>query len=402
MTGIATLARDYECGTRSAYTRGCRCPECREANRERERQRVRRVRAARADVTPSGPPIASTMRRGGRDVRILRCPGVNGATCVVPGAAWLKGQDVCTACVCRATVWDGLVPPDRAREHMRALSAVGYKAVGDACDVGYTTLTRIISGSPTPIRARIERAILGVDTGAMADGAAVDATETNAQIAALRARGFTLRHLARLLGYAANASCCQIGTKPRTSVATRAKVARLVARVERGEVVPQRAAVEAPEERAFLTMLLDRGVNHRWLTERLGFHVQRSTRRMMVENAAAVRALRDEFESLRREGTERPDGWESAPSAITAAFGFGGGWSWGGTSPGGRRRKAPKPKPPPKVRAPAMADEERRRRCREAARVRRAALGVEAVREQNNRDARRMRARRAAAQQAAA
>lgn len=297
-TRIADLqARGAEHGTRSRYVLGCRCDACRAANTAHARERQRAIVEAAPTVTPSGPPIEGTIERGGRTHRILRCPGAEGASCVAEPATWLRGKDVCRACVARATVWDGLVDPKRARKHLRKLSrrGVGAHAVADASDVPRTTLRRILDEDGA-IRASTERRILAVDEGARADGAAVDAKRPNARLAGLRARGFTLRQLGELLGCNGLA---QYGGRARMRASTALRIERLWRRVERGEVQPERAFVDAAPERAWLAEMLERGMPAWYLAERLGFVVRgRERGYMRPEHVLAVRALRDEIEGL--------------------------------------------------------------------------------------------------------
>jgi hypothetical protein len=385
MARPAIIAPREDHGTRVCYVGGCRCDDCLRANRDHYRERQRRMVELAAEVRPSGPPLPGTLLREGREIRVLRCPGANGAACV-RGGTWLRGQSstgVCGVCVERATVWDGLVSPERARAHLMQLrrAGVGYKAVAAACDVSASTLTEILD-RVGPIRASTERRILAVDTGARADGARIDAKKTNRLIAEILAKGFTRRHVATLIGYSSKATALQVGKGKRVTASTAARVAKLARRIERGEVQPVRATADATAERAWLVGLLDRGVDARWLSARLGFFVQRSsTGRMKHANLAAVRAFRAELEELAREGTGMPEGWESArTSGITAAFGFEGGWSWSYGSSGGKRKKRAKPKPVPKPPREKLSDDERRRRSAERMRARRAKMDPEALR----------------------
>jgi hypothetical protein len=388
------------CGTRSGYVAGCRCRACRDANRDRYRERHARMAEGAAEVLPSGPPIAGTMKRGGRIVSVLRCPGANGSPCVREGRAWLKGREVCGACVERVTVWDGLVPVARAQAHLRALSAkgVGYKAVSAASDVARSVLARVLTGEGV-IRASSERRILAVDDGARADGALVDGARVREIIAALRARGFSCRQIARARGVHESEVSAQ-ARRPRSTAATVAAYERVLRRVERGDLTPQRTVETALEERALLRSLLDRGVPAAALSERLGFHVKRSTRGMRPQNAAAVRALRDELETMRREGLGLPDGWETASSgaigAIAGAFGFAEGWSVGGLSRGEATPKRPRKRVTLRAGRKLEADRQRQRE-------RRAAMTVQARRAEwlRAQHARRARLRAAAVQEAA-
>jgi hypothetical protein len=196
-------------------------------------------------------------------------------------------------------------------------------------------LQRVLANAPgEAIRASVERRILAVDAGARADGALVPAASTNRKLAALVARGFTKAHLAELLG--AESPALQLGDRARVTLATRARVERLWRKVARGEVTPRHdGPVPAPEERAWLLALLDKGVTADWLSGRLGFIARRADcagetpAAMWPANAAAVRALRAELEQLVREGAGLPDDWqfpESARRALVAGFGFEGGY----------------------------------------------------------------------------
>lgn len=337
-----------------------------------------------AEVRPSGAPLEGTMERGGRTVSVLRCPGANGSPCVREGGAWLKGREVCGACIERATVWDGRVPVTRVRAHLQALSArgIGYKAVSAASDVAPSVLARVLAGEGT-IRASTERRILSVDDGARADGALVDGARVREIIASLRSRGFTQDHLARVLGVHATAVSAH-ARRELTTAATAQAYERVLRRVERGELAPERFHVDATAERDFLNGLLERGVPAALLSERLGFRVQRSTRtRMIPQNAASVRELRAELDEMRREGAGMPDGWELAGSgpvgAIAAAFGFAAeGWNRGWMT-GGLSRGAAAPKKRRKRRIKLTA-EQKRERQRKWQRDRRAAMSVEARR----------------------
>lgn len=334
----------YEHGTRARYVAGCRCDACRGANRTRYRERMAAMREAATSVAPSAPPIEGTMRRGGRDVRVLRCPGANGRACVVEGGAWLRGATVCGRCVERVTVWDGAVPVARARAHMMRLrrAGVGYRAVSAACDVATSVLGRVLAGEGT-IRASTERRILAVDAGARADHAVLcgpAVVRANRLLAAMRERGFTLRHLAILLGYRTGATSPQLGHRARMTAATRARIERLWSRIERGDVLPMRAHVDAVTERAWLRSLLDAGVPARWLSQRIGVTVSRQSTAgdapMRPATREAVRRFRAELDELRRDGLGLPDDWQ-APTSVGQTIAMLE-WSAGGFHAAGRRR----------------------------------------------------------------
>lgn len=164
-----------------------------------------RARAAAADVVPSGPPVVSTLVRGGRTYRILRCPGAGGAACV-RGGTWLRysGRRVCLACVVRSEVWNGLVPSTRARAHLRRLAraGVGRRTIADVSGVAQASILEIRLGRRTQIRRNTEAALLRVTSEAMVGRRLVPAAKTWYRLRSLLEQGFTRRELARRLGYA--------------------------------------------------------------------------------------------------------------------------------------------------------------------------------------------------------
>lgn len=139
------LAANRPHGDRLRYMAGCRCTECRGANTAYERQRVQ-------------------ARKAGD--------------------------------------WNGFVPAAAARAHMAELSraGVGRRSVCDVSGVADSILTEIVAGRKTRIRARTERAILGVTVAAAADHALTDARPSWRLIDELLADGYTKAHLARELG----------------------------------------------------------------------------------------------------------------------------------------------------------------------------------------------------------
>lgn len=219
---------------------GCRCDACKSANVRHYHERQRKIAEQESEVRPSGPPIPGTLIRAGRVYKILRCPGANGKRCVVKGKAWLRGAEVCRLCVARATVWDGLVPADRARKHLLDLQAkgVGTRSIAAACSVGRTALKKILDGKEK-IRFGTEKQILSVNAAALADGAPVDATEANQLITAMLLRGFKKNELARLLGSTAKTPSLQLGEEPTMTLANSEKVKRLARKIESGDVAPK-------------------------------------------------------------------------------------------------------------------------------------------------------------------
>lgn len=100
--------------------------------------------------------------------------------------------------------WNGIVPADGARKHLRWLSnhGIGRRSVAAACDVAETVLVDILSGSKKRIRARTERLIMAVTTDAAADRSRIDAGPTWKLINELLGVGYTRGDIALKLGYA--------------------------------------------------------------------------------------------------------------------------------------------------------------------------------------------------------
>lgn len=142
----AVLGAEKPHGTRLRYMSGCRCDACRKANStyENERQKAR-----------------------------------------------------------RAGDWNGIVPADRARAHLLELSrqGVGRRAVRDCSDVAESVLLEVRAGRKTHIRARTERLILAVTAAQASDHALVSAKPSKRLIANLLEEGYTVKFLAKRLGY---------------------------------------------------------------------------------------------------------------------------------------------------------------------------------------------------------
>jgi hypothetical protein len=142
----AVLAVDRPHGDRLKYIGGCRCDQCKAANSTYERERLQ---------------------------------------------ARKNGQ------------WNGLVPADRARQHMLNLAekGVGRRAVGAASDVADSILVGIRSGEKKQIRAETERKILAVTIEAASDRALIPAKPTWVLINKMLKWGHTKAELAKRLGY---------------------------------------------------------------------------------------------------------------------------------------------------------------------------------------------------------
>ena len=348
---LRRLRGSMERAEHGTYTRyaagGCRCPLCVTARRDRERERSakRRELAAEIEIVPSGPPGHGNVGKGRMG---LLCPGANGQPCVA-GGSWLKGQQVCMRCVDRLTVWNGLVPATRVREHLLALreQGVGYKSVAAASSVGASALGEILSGKKTSLRALTERRIVAVDASAMADHQPVPLGPTLALVDKMLARGFTRGNISALLGNKTRA--LQFGVQANRILARNAAaVERLWRRIERGEVVPASPFEPAEPIYELLRKFRAAGLSWEWLSKRLGWNVSpaQMPQRVRKTSADKVRALVAELEAHQRDNEGLPDGWQATGSAITAAFGFaeeGGnrGWDWDRrTSKAAQKREA--------------------------------------------------------------
>lgn len=142
---VAALAANRDHGDRLRYMAGCRCFACRRANSAYEAER-----------------------------KLARAAGD----------------------------WNGLVPAEKARAHLKDLSdqGIGRRSVSTVSDLSETVLSAIIAGRKTKIRALTERAILAVTKDAAADGSLVPAKETWKLLKELIKDGFTKSELARRMG----------------------------------------------------------------------------------------------------------------------------------------------------------------------------------------------------------
>lgn len=171
-------ARQIEHGKRASYIAGCRCMLCRAANSRYSCERA---------------------------------------------AAQRKGD------------YRGLVPADKVREYLHALSkkGVGYKSVADAAGVSKTILARVLWGKRLHVRANTERAVLAITAEAIAGGALVPASRVWKKLDRLIDMGYSKSQLARWMGYKRPA--LQINRRQVTA-ATAAKVDRLCALIEQGKL----------------------------------------------------------------------------------------------------------------------------------------------------------------------
>lgn len=201
-------------GTRSRYVIGCRCDQCKAANREAARLRDERAREAVAHLplNPGGP-----------------CPGFDGKPCARGRTLQRNSGPVCKDCL-QLAAWDGLVDAGPVREHLLKLSAqgVGYKSVGEAADVGKTTLQKVMSGEKRRIRKRAADRVLEVDAQAIADGGLVPAGETRKILRELAGEYLTKGRVALELGAAYPA--LQIGQRPHVRARTARRVQLLYRR----------------------------------------------------------------------------------------------------------------------------------------------------------------------------
>ena len=99
--------------------------------------------------------------------------------------------------------WPGFVSAGAVAAHLQSLGdqGIGTRAVADACDVDRLTISRIRSGRRARIQSRIAERILRVDAGARADSALVSPRQTRQLIAELVNSGYSRLWIARQLGY---------------------------------------------------------------------------------------------------------------------------------------------------------------------------------------------------------
>lgn len=112
----------------------------------------------------------------------------------------------------KAGEWNGLVPAEAVRAHLRRLSrqGVGYKSAADAAGVSRSTVGAILAGRRTQLRARAAQRLLAVDRDAVADHALVRAGRTWQLLERLLEEGFTKTELARRLGSRARVPALQL------------------------------------------------------------------------------------------------------------------------------------------------------------------------------------------------
>lgn len=252
----------FACGTRAAYVRGCRCEPCRAANRVYARERDARRRRRLLELLESGEfaPTASqavdlakpcTAPNGEARARRYQrlCPGVAGEPCASSSSLRVDSLGgVCCRCRVRITS-EGLVPADRARKHLRALSAkgIGRLSVVAASDVARSAVYWIANGSQRWITARTERRILAVDESCRADGALVPANETWRNVRRLLRAGWSKSAIAAALGSQSATPALQLGRR-NVTLRNADRLARLAAKVEQD--LASRAAAKAAAERA--------------------------------------------------------------------------------------------------------------------------------------------------------
>lgn len=269
MSSIATWKGETPHGTRTRYTRGCRCDECKRSNVVAYHRRQAELREVAVDLVPSGPPLEWSMLRGGHVYSVKLCAGTGGASCV-RGGSWLRtGARVCSACVAVAGS-RALVDATAAREHVFRLArrGVGYKQVADAAHLSPGVVLLIRTGERASIRPETACAILGVSEDARADHGLVSSTRTRALIRKMLARGFTKAALGRLLGATTARPTLQIGIRDEVTLANAAKVERLWKRIRAREVLPpatslmkMRTPTGITATRDELLELRDRGVD---------------------------------------------------------------------------------------------------------------------------------------------
>jgi hypothetical protein len=212
------------------------------AYHEREKLALEAAAALPRRRPANGVPRIWTTRTGKRKVRIFKngCPGIKREPCPYHSVIRKDSKSgICSRCRKRL-VWNGTVDSDQARAHIIALGrrGVGYKAVSDACGVSRTILMEVRAGRKKTIRATTEKRILGVDKGAVADGALIPALPSRRLLQSLVARGFTKTELARRLGSKSKHPALQFKRR-RIEARSALKIARLYRNA--GEPPPRRS-----------------------------------------------------------------------------------------------------------------------------------------------------------------
>lgn len=161
---------------------------------------------------------------------------MSGCRCT-PCRAANSSYETMRAAARRRGEWNGYVPADQVRAHMKMLSRkfnVGRRQVADIAGVAESTLVEILAGRRKHIRALTAKAILAVDHDAVADHALVPAGPTWARLNWLLKQGFTRTELASRLGSRAAIPSLQI--RPDFCLAaTELKVERLYNTIRAGD-----------------------------------------------------------------------------------------------------------------------------------------------------------------------
>ena len=231
-------AEHYPHGTRARYVAGCRCDECKGANRQAYHKRQARAKELAEQITTekADAPQVWTAPDGTKKVRIYKraCPGVHGKPC--PHGSHLRKDSkggVCGRCRMKLD-WNGLVGATKARNHLRELSqqGVGYKSVADAAGISESVMDKIRSGKRKRIRAKTAKKILEVDAGAVADHGLVDAKETQQLLKEMLKAGYTRTDLAERLGSEAKTPALQL-KKDKVTAKNAQKVRKLYKEIMR-------------------------------------------------------------------------------------------------------------------------------------------------------------------------
>lgn len=151
-------------------------------------------------MRPANLPTAAALGTGKpHGVRIRYMSGCHCMLCRAANSRYETER----ALARKAGDWNGIVPADRARKHLRSLSrqGIGRRLVSEISGSATSTIQAIKAGRKTCIRARTERAILAVDREARSGGTLVPAEPTWKRIDELIEEGFIETELAGRLGY---------------------------------------------------------------------------------------------------------------------------------------------------------------------------------------------------------
>jgi hypothetical protein len=199
------------------------------------------------------------------------------------------------------------VSAEKARAHLEVLTKDGASAtlISKLSGVHSMAILRVLRGEQTLVLESTEKRLLAVGH---AESALVCSKPTRALIGRMRARGFTLMHIARLLGYSSATRALYVASRERMLASTAAAVERLWRRIEAGTVHPERAFHSSCNERKWLERQLEAGIPPSWLDARVGHAVSKTLEYIGEVDATTIderRALWPGYDLKRQPGVKK-------------------------------------------------------------------------------------------------